>query len=194
MGVGNLPSYLDYWNGTLRYPLISDVMPRNRFSDLRRFLHFVYNNAPHDNGDKLFEISPIIEAVRKECSKIEPEEYHSVDEKSIPSKTIHSKIRQYSHLASYMTFVFYAGKDGGKQRKIQELYLFATISFSPATKTPPPPRFFVPLYVRFRNPIPPKRQIEVLFRKSICDPSVTMVHIIYSKKNLAISPHCKYFP
>ena len=96
MGIVKLPSYLDYWNRTLRYPRIADVMPRNRFSELRRYLHFVDNNAPHDNGDKLFKISPIIEAVRKECMKIEPEEYQSVDEQIIPSKTKHSKIRQYN--------------------------------------------------------------------------------------------------
>ena len=135
MGVVKLPSYLDYWNRTLRYPRIADVMPRNRFSELRRYLHFVDNNAPHDNGDKLFKISPIIEAVRKECVKIEAEEYQSVDEQIIPSKTKHSKIRQYNtkktqngalktkgvrgHLASYMTFSSMQEKRGKNQRKIQ---------------------------------------------------------------------------
>ena len=128
MGIAKFPSYLDYWNRMLGYPCIADVMPRNRFSELRRYLHFVDNNAPHDNGDKLFKISPIIEAVRKECMKIEPEEYQSVDEQIIPSRTKHSKIRQYNPKKTtkwgfknqvragssgfLYNFFLYAGKEG----------------------------------------------------------------------------------
>ena len=71
-------------------------MLRNRFSELRRYLHFVDNNSEHGKEDKLFKIRPIIEAVRNQCIKIKPEEFQSVDEQIIPSKTRFTKIRQYN--------------------------------------------------------------------------------------------------
>ena len=97
MGIVKLPSYLDYWSGALRYPAIADCMPRNRFSNLKQFLHFVDNNGEHnDPGDKLIKVRPLLEAVRNACVLTEPEEYHSVDEQIIPSKTKFTKIRQYN--------------------------------------------------------------------------------------------------
>ena len=71
-------------------------MSWNQFSELRRYLHFVDNNSEHDKEDKLFKIRPIIEAVRNQCIKIKPEEFQSVDEQIIPSKTRFTKIRQYN--------------------------------------------------------------------------------------------------
>ena len=71
-------------------------MPPNRFIEIRHNLHFVDNNSEHDRDDKLFKIRPIIEAVRNECIKVEPEEFQSVDEQIIPSKTKFTKIRQYN--------------------------------------------------------------------------------------------------
>ena len=96
MGIVKLPQYFDYWSNTLRYPAIADVMSWNRFSEVRRYLHFVDNNSEHDKEDKLFKIRPIIEAVRNQCINIEPEEFQSVDEQIIPSKTRFTKIRQYN--------------------------------------------------------------------------------------------------
>lgn len=95
MGIIKLPAYTDYWNVKLRIPQIADVMPRNRFSQLRVNLHFVDNNKV-DKSDKLGKIRPIIEAVRNECIKVEPEENQSVDEQIVPSKTKRTKIRQYN--------------------------------------------------------------------------------------------------
>ena len=96
MGIIKLPFYYDYWSTALRIPAVADAMPRNRFSVLRRHLHFVDNNADHDPNDKLLKIRPIIEAVRNEAVKVEPEEFHSVDEQIVPSKTKYSSIRQYN--------------------------------------------------------------------------------------------------
>ena len=97
MGVVNLPSYTNYWSTNLRYPPIADVMPRKRFELIRRYLHVVDNNDYDElTDDKLFKIRPLIEAVRDECVKVEPEEYQSVDEQIIPSKTKFSKVRQYN--------------------------------------------------------------------------------------------------
>ena len=96
MGVIPLPSVYDYWSRSLRIQVIADVMPRNRFLELRRYLHFVDNTATHDSYDKFFKIRPVIEAVRNECVKVTPEEYYSVDEQIIPPKTKYTKIRQYN--------------------------------------------------------------------------------------------------
>ena len=93
MGIIKLPSYRNYWSSALRYPSIADVMSRNRFEVLTRYLHFVDNDSDHDNNDKLFKIRPMLVGVRNECVKIEPEEHHSIDEQIIPSKTKYTKIR-----------------------------------------------------------------------------------------------------
>ena len=87
MSIVKLPSIRHYWQGSLRYPGVADVMPRNRFEALRRFIHFVDNSSVHAETNKLLKIQPIIDAVRRRCIMIEPEEYHSNDEQIVPSKT-----------------------------------------------------------------------------------------------------------
>ena len=96
MGVVTLPSYTFYWSRKMRYPAIADVMPRKRFEVLRRYLHVDNTTFDADANDKLFKIRPLIEAVWGECIKVEPEEFHSVDEQIIPLKSRHMKIRQYN--------------------------------------------------------------------------------------------------
>ncbi|XP_065055887.1 piggyBac transposable element-derived protein 2-like isoform X2 [Rhopilema esculentum] len=96
MGIVKLPSCTSYWAKNLRYHQIADVMPLKRFTKIKRFMHFVDNDMSEGQADKLFKINPIIDAVRDECRKIEPEEFQTVDEQIIPSKTKYSKIRQYN--------------------------------------------------------------------------------------------------
>ena len=95
MGIITIPSYKLYWSRELRYSPVADVMARNRYHLLTSNLHFV-NNDSIDPSDKLAKIRPIITAVRNECIKVEPEEFNSVDEQIIPSKTKFSSIRQYN--------------------------------------------------------------------------------------------------
>ena len=95
MGIVQLPSYRLFWSQSFRYEPIAEVMPKNRFLDLLSNLHFA-NNLEIEKQDKLAKIRPIIDGVREECVKVEPEEYHSVDEQIIPSKTKYSSIRQYN--------------------------------------------------------------------------------------------------
>ena len=92
MGIVKLPTYFQ----TLQYPGIADHMSRNRFSSLKRFLHFVDNNADIESNDKLAKVRPVIDAVRDCCVLVEPEEFHSIDKQIIPSKTKYSKVRQYN--------------------------------------------------------------------------------------------------
>ena len=78
MGIANFPSYIFYWSRRLRYPAIVDCMPLKRFEALRRYLHIVDNTTyDPEKGDKLFKIRPLIEAIRNECVKIEPNQLTS---------------------------------------------------------------------------------------------------------------------
>ena len=96
MSIVKLPSYKNYWSQKLRYPLIVDAMPIKRFEKIKRYLHFADNNSINTQTVKLAKIKPIINLVRNECIKIEPEDYHAIDEQRIPLKTKFSKIRQYN--------------------------------------------------------------------------------------------------
>lgn len=93
-----LPSYKCYWSPELRYPLTLEN------------LHFV-NNDNIDQNDKLAKVGPITDDVRNECVKIEPEEYHSVDEQIIPSKTKFSPIPQKTNKWGFKNLVR-AGSSG----------------------------------------------------------------------------------
>ncbi|XP_065680710.1 piggyBac transposable element-derived protein 3-like [Hydra vulgaris] len=99
MGILKLPSYPMYWMNEIRINTIADVMPINRYKALRRYIHVVDNSKKDEadnKNDKLFKIRPILEMVRDNCHKIEPEPVHSIDEQIIPAKTKHSGIRQYN--------------------------------------------------------------------------------------------------
>ena len=93
MGILQLPPYKSYWSREFRCPRIADVMPRNRYQELLRYLHFV-NNDSINAQDKLAKIHPLISMVQDEFVKIEPEEYNSVDGQIMPSKTKYSSIRK----------------------------------------------------------------------------------------------------
>lgn len=97
-GIIPMPSYRMYWAQQTRYPLIADVMARNRFEKLRSNLHITNNDNMKNRGDpdydKLFKVRPLIEALKTNFSKIEPEENNSVDEIMIPFKG-NSSLKQY---------------------------------------------------------------------------------------------------
>ena len=68
------------------------MIPINRYEKLKQHLHFVDNNTPNNDNDKLFKVRPIITATRDESVKVEPEEFQAVDDQVIPCKTRRSKI------------------------------------------------------------------------------------------------------
>ena len=137
MGIVKLPSYTSYWAKNLRYHQIADVMPLKCFTKIKRFMHFLDNDMSKGQADKLFKINPIIDAVRDECRKIEPEEFQAVDEQIIPSKTKYSKIRQYNPKKPkkwgfknlvraggsgiMYDFFIYAGKDSNEDPQYNQL-------------------------------------------------------------------------
>ena len=99
MSVIDLPAYCMYWANETRYPPIADVMSVNRYKLLRENLHVSDNSKrdePENKGNKLYKIQPVLDHVRQNCTSIEPEVEHSIDEQIIPAKTIYSGIRQYN--------------------------------------------------------------------------------------------------
>lgn len=59
-GIIQMLSYRMFWGSTTRYPLVADVMSRNRFDSLRTYIQIDDNsNAPNANDrnhDKLFKV------------------------------------------------------------------------------------------------------------------------------------------
>ena len=99
MSILNLPAYSMYWARETRIPTIADIMPLNRYKMLRQYLH-VSDNSKSDEEEnkenKLFKIQPVLDHVRANCLKMEPEQAQSIDEQIIPAKTKYSGIRQYN--------------------------------------------------------------------------------------------------
>ena len=60
------------------------------YETLRKFLHVNDNdsrNNPKNSNDKLFSVRPLLDLVRNNCIKIDPEKSHSIDEQIISAKT-----------------------------------------------------------------------------------------------------------
>lgn len=97
-GIIRMPSYKMYWARETRYPPIADLMSRNRFETLKSNFHINDNTQckarDHPEYDKLFKVRPLIDKLRENFLKTEPEEHHSVDEIMIPFKG-HSSLKQY---------------------------------------------------------------------------------------------------
>lgn len=97
-GIVRMPSYRMYWANETRFAPIADVMSRNRFDKLRNYLHLNDNTRMkarnEENYDKLFKVRPLIDSLKENFSKIEPEDNNSVDEIMIPFKGRNS-LKQY---------------------------------------------------------------------------------------------------
>ena len=95
-----MPRYEMLWSNETRYEPIASTLLLKRYKKLREFLHVVDNtekDKPENKGDKCFKVKPLLEAVRTNCNKIEPEVNHSIDEQIIPAKTKKSRgVRQYN--------------------------------------------------------------------------------------------------
>ena len=101
MGIVRLPALEDYWkvDPFLNFPPIATRIPRQRFRDISRYLHFVDNSclvAPgHPEYDKLGKVRPVIE----HCSKVFHDSYQphcecAIDEAMIPFQG-RSALKQY---------------------------------------------------------------------------------------------------
>ena len=96
MGLVHMPRYTCYWSSELRFPAVADVMSRNMFSNLTRYIHFNDNNKMITNRDDpqydpYFKVRPLLGMLRESCLNIEPEEKMSIDEQmTLSREEIHS--------------------------------------------------------------------------------------------------------
>ena len=98
MGINRIQDVYDYWstNPVFHYFPITSRISRNRFLEIKRYLHFV-NNATQiiPNTDKLFKVRPVTESIRQKClSNYEPHKDNSIDEAMIKFKG-RSSLKQY---------------------------------------------------------------------------------------------------
>lgn len=108
MAIIQMPQYTIYWNTETRFPVVADAMSRNRFQQIKKYLHIV-DNSTFDpaNPDKLFKIRPFVEALRANLLKLVPEEKNSIDEQVIPFKgrtPILQYIKNKPHKWGYKVF------------------------------------------------------------------------------------------
>ena len=101
MGLVQMPAIDDYWSVDLflYYPSISSRIPRQRFRDISRYLHFTDNSALVPRGqlgyDKLGKIRPIIDHCRRVFLQgFDPHCECAVDEAMIPFQG-RSSLKQY---------------------------------------------------------------------------------------------------
>ena len=68
--------------------MIADMMSRNRFELLLRYIHFNNNTnmkpREHPQYDPLLKTSPLFDRLRSAMQSIEPKEMHAIDEQMIP--------------------------------------------------------------------------------------------------------------
>ena len=102
MGINQLPAMAHYWrrNPYFRYAPVADRIPRDRFMDIWRFLHFVDNSTLNNDRtdpafDRLRKVRPIIDIISKQCQAIySPHRELSIDEAMIKFKG-RSSMKQY---------------------------------------------------------------------------------------------------
>lgn len=72
MGILSYPKIAMYWRQNIRVEMISSAMARDRFRMLRENLHIVDSESPSatDAGNPLWQVQPVIDAVKKGCHKI----------------------------------------------------------------------------------------------------------------------------
>ena len=121
-----------YWAAGTRYPPVVDVMPINRYKKLRQFLHVSDNTlaqSEENKGNRLYKIKPVLEHVRQNCLKIEPEVQNSIDEQIIPAKTRYSGIRTFNPKKP-VKYGFKNFVRAGKSGMMYDFFLYAGASTS----------------------------------------------------------------
>ena len=101
MGIDHLPSVDDYWSKDplLHYAPIADRIPRWRFREISRYLHFVNNEdlVPRDDPthDRLGKVRPLIDHLSSKFATLyEPSKNVAIDEAMIKFQG-RSSLKQY---------------------------------------------------------------------------------------------------
>ena len=90
MSIVKLPRYEMYCNLETRVEQVTSLFSLKCCEKLRELLQVVDNavkEKEENKDDRLFKVKPLLDAVRANCLKIEPERIHSIDEQIIPDKT-----------------------------------------------------------------------------------------------------------
>ena len=99
MSYHTLPSLTCYWNNSqdLNVPLVSNAMPRTRFSQILSNFHLNDNSSiPSDNKDKLYKLRPLITTFNDNFTKLyNVNEHISLDESMILFKG-RSSLKQHN--------------------------------------------------------------------------------------------------
>ena len=135
MGINRLPALRDYWRCDPAYHCgpIADRIPRERFFEISRYLHFVDNSEilPHNHPkyDRIWKVRAIVNMVSETfLHNYNPHMQNAVDEAMIPFKG-RSSLKQYmpkkpvkrgfkvwvraNSLNGYICqFMVYVGKEG----------------------------------------------------------------------------------
>ena len=141
MGVNQLPAVKDYWKKSeyLHYSPIADRIPRDRFLEISRYIHFVDNSTLQPRGspghDRLGKVRPVIDHLsRKFAESYHPHKEVAVDEAMIkfqgrsslkqymPMKPIKRGIKVWvlgdSTTGYFSKFEIYCGKGSSPEKKL----------------------------------------------------------------------------
>ncbi|CAM4740376.1 unnamed protein product [Rotaria magnacalcarata] len=118
-GIYCFPDQRFFWMNTTRVESISSTMSRDRFLEIRKYLHVVDNSNQLDRNDpdydRAHKVRPLLNIVKNNFRKIEKEEKLSVDEQIIPFKG-RSIMKQHMpnkpHRWGYKMFLLAVGESG----------------------------------------------------------------------------------
>ncbi|XP_049813953.1 piggyBac transposable element-derived protein 3-like [Schistocerca nitens] len=82
MGVLGYAQSKLYWQQDTQVPVIAKCMTRDRFYELRNYMHFVDNTSEHN--EKLWKVKPFLDCVQKKCLTLPRSHHLSVDEQMVP--------------------------------------------------------------------------------------------------------------
>uniref|UniRef100_A0A8D0DCP7 PiggyBac transposable element-derived protein domain-containing protein n=1 Tax=Sander lucioperca TaxID=283035 RepID=A0A8D0DCP7_SANLU len=85
MSVFHLPRSRMYWSSACRVPHVADVMSRDRWEEIKHFIHFNDNMAPN-NSDKLFKVRSLIDSLLPKCQALPQDQMLSIAEQMVPFK------------------------------------------------------------------------------------------------------------
>lgn len=101
-----------YWENNTRVEKVSSVMSRDRWEEIKRYLHCNDNSSQlplgDQNRDKLFKVRPVIDHLQKKFRALPKTQFLCVDEQIVPFKG-KSGLKQYNpkkpHKWGYKLFV-----------------------------------------------------------------------------------------
>ena len=98
MGIMKYPQYRMYWSPETKLPLIANIMPLQRFENLKHFVNIndrlKMPKRGEYNFDRLYKVRSLLDCILQHCRTIEKEEAHSIDEQIVPTKS-KSSLGQY---------------------------------------------------------------------------------------------------